>query len=78
MSFQQEVTNYACFWCGQMVQTTEIKEIGLKEGYDNVSVYKSHSLSGMEGDYGVCRTCKEIINQIIDERLSSNTKTKNE
>jgi hypothetical protein len=73
---QQRITNYACWWCGDMVTIKEYPEVDIIEGKENVFVYDCPTQTGLKQPTPICIRCKDLVRQIINEEISSNKKTK--
>ena len=74
MSYVEQTFTYTCQLCQDMVIVKKIPELGIVENDENVSLYKIKSQTGLIKDIPICRVCKELIDKIIQEKLSSNKK----
>ena len=73
---EQKITNYGCWYCGQMTSIKEYPSLNIIEGDENVSVYDCLTPNKTIQKTAICVTCKDLLRQIIQEEISSNKSTK--
>jgi len=76
MGYTEQTYTYQCQYCQNMVVVKKIPELGIVENDENVSIYQVRSESGLIRDVPVCSVCVQIIEKIVDKKLSPDTKDK--